>query len=821
MNNIELTNFNFVDRDLERSIAKDFLGINNNCNLMLVLGRSNVGKSFFIDKVLSSYDDLKKLKIDFNNVPVSQCAYKYLIEEFNKFTNGDFAAFIQKQFSNVIRIINGVASPILVSAGQSLFASIMDNLSDTSLFLKRNNEQESVVSILHSYIKKIIKKDRLIVVFKNFSKCDDMSQAAILNLISLITKENGVKFVVSIDTDVYNNSKLQTFLTNNLFCSVNLQPFSDPKYFYDMLTNIFIFKSSDIVTLNQVFDMCEGYPGNLKSLLTNIYMKENGFFDTPSGKMKWNSRILEHIPTNNLISEIQWGNPIHKLIFLTVLFLKIPLNYDDVVDATEFLMERMHMHIPIDLGALMYELLYNFCLLSLKNDIVDISSNIKKDLYFSMYENDDFAVMLFQYIYQYLKSREAYFIEKDKDIFKEQLAWHSYKSKSADWDIVNIEIGKYFYEAGNLVAARNIFSRIMSFCEVLNIRERYMIASCFYECGDYESAENVLLQIEDIAQYDFHYLLLSVKILNINMKKTDSVNLIDCMLHDNRFDASTYYLIDMKQRILSNLSKERSVAKKLFDKILAAYKEGNTTYDDFLISAMEYYRGDVVQECFSILEKKYIKQDNQLMLQELYVNKGFDLFWQGKIDDAKKVFELSAKKLEKLRTHEAAYALNNYANCLMMEGDVSRAIATLLKGLSLNQSYYAEITLKTNLMICYSMSKDKSNEQMIKKLFTELETMISNTPSNEIDLSILLKVQYAIGLVQETNFELNLSPSINYKQVAIGMVHNYINYSLPYLWFKNLNSSIEEDIAERVNSIKYKFFYKNRFEPWLLTLTHD
>ncbi len=179
MNNIELTNFNFVDRDLERNIAKEFLGINNNCNLMLVLGRSNVGKSFFIDKVLAGYDDLKKLNVDFNNVPASQCAYKYLVEKFNKFTNGDFAAFIQNQFSKIIKIINGVTSPILVSAGQSLFASIMDNLSDTNLFLKRNNEQESVASILHSYIKKIIKKDRLVVVFKNFSKCDDMSQVAI------------------------------------------------------------------------------------------------------------------------------------------------------------------------------------------------------------------------------------------------------------------------------------------------------------------------------------------------------------------------------------------------------------------------------------------------------------------------------------------------------------------------------------------------------------------------------------------------------------------------------------------------------------------
>lgn len=207
------------------------------------------------------------------------------------------------------------------------------------------------------------------------------------------------------------------------------------------------------------------------------------------------------------------------------------------------------------------------------------------------------------------------------------------------------------------------------------------------------------------------------------------------------------------------------------------------------------------------------------MLAETLTNKGFDLFWQGKIDDAEIEFNKSIVLLESLRIHEISYTLNNLANCFMMKGDYENAINTLKKALYFNESKYVDITVKNNLMICYAIIDDS----LYEKYFFELEKYLEQNKDAELDISILLKVKYSLGFVQDyySNQNTALNNNGNYTDEAISIANAYEQNTLPYLWFKDWKDEIDEDIERRLVGNYYNDFKNYRFEPWLLTITHD
>lgn len=228
-----------------------------------------------------------------------------------------------------------------------------------------------------------------------------------------------------------------------------------------------------------------------------------------------------------------------------------------------------------------------------------------------------------------------------------------------------------------------------------------------------------------------------------------------------------------------------------------------------------------MQKSFDILERKYINENNQLMIAELNVNRGFDLFWQGNINDAKQKFKDAINIFERVRIHELSYALNNYANCQMMQGDFDNAISSLRRAIMFNKSKYTDIVLKTHLMVCYAISGNKN----YLRLFGELEQFIIDNRNSKLDISVYLKVIYSLGFIQEVcgnECEEKLSKcSVNYTTCAIGLLNNYDHDTLPYIWFKDWNQNVEKDIAQKLNHDDYMNFFNYRFEPWLLTITHD
>lgn len=823
MTNKELLNFRFVDRVNETKLANNFLEQTNNVKILLVRGHDLVGKNHFVNNLISKNSQFTFIDIDFRDLNYTS-AYKFFVEELERISNGKFIQYIRDHYTDIIEMTSKSVSTVLKIKGDSFAADILNCMMNTSLFFLNNHkEQESSINIITKYIKEISKHENLIVVFKNFSNCDEYSLPIIYQTISSSIEKANVKYIVTINENDWQKNKNEVFSFFSYRVPVfpiEIKQFEDANLFSEMLFDIFDLTYEDQNSIQHIFNVCNGYPGELKRLLSRVYFNNMDLFFSDPGEAKWDAETINKVICNEYI-KIEFKNPLIKLIFLIVLFLDINLTYEMIVSIVTFISNKLHILLPEKslIAESIQELLYSYHLLEIRYDskeYLTIVDSQKKDLLRSEFEKDNIIPLLSRYISDFLLyEKENVISNSSKEQYFSQLALHTYISKHNDWIEINYKFAKELYENYEIPIAQKVFLRLENVWDEFNNNKKFLIASCFYDAGKYEHADKILNSIE-INSCDYEQLILIAKISSINMRKENAISVLDYMLAEQRFKKYRNSILDIKQRILSNIKSARKDAKKIFDCLETGFINKKHNYKNFLLSSMEYYRGERVQQNFKILEDEYKKTNNQLMLAELLVNQGFDLFWQGKIDDAKKKFKESISNLELLRIHEISYSLNNYANCQMMEGDFEGAILSLRRAQMFNESKYTEIVLKTHLMVCYAITDNKT----FYKLFNELKCFLNE--NNNLDISVYLKVYYALGFVQDFTGDKSLfSDDTNYLKMAISLADIYEYEVLPYIWFKDWKAEVEKDISKRLDKDKYFFFKTYRFEPWLLTITHD
>ena len=823
MTNKELIDFNFVDRTEEKNKIDMFIS-KEQIKTLIILGEKDVGKNFLIDKIIESNKSKTCLVFDFKDLLCNN-AYGTLLKQLDSYRNGDFLLFIKNNYKKILKASNNALTKYVENNFQTL-PSLIDSLIDIdSLLISNDSKSESSVKVLSKYISEIARAEDLIIVIKNFTECDSYSLPLILNVLSKTTekKSENIRYIISMDIDKFKNSYDIFHFFRSIISTlpIQLKPFDDPSLFYEMLMDIFDLTNDDYNSIDHVFNICNGYPGKLRDLLCHTYIENSSFFEEKKGKVKWDKSIIK---SRYIDTVIRFNRDVYKkLIFMIVLFLKIDLDYNTLINVAKYISERLHfINNKGEIENAISQLIYLDNLLEQDvSENIHISSNINKDLYYSEYLNDSTLALISSKLYCYLIDNKDKIMAMNMDAYMDQIAWHSYKSSINGWINQNVCSGKYFYEKKHLSLAKEIFYRLINVKEDVDTEDIIIIANCLYDAGSYNHAV-AFIDYLPFEKCNYRTNILRVKIKSIIMKKEEAVNILKDMYSMPFYSDHKYEILDMKQRILSNIKGSRYEAKIIFESILKDYKKGLTSYTPFMISAMEYIRGETVQKCFSILESEY--EHNSIMLAELYVNKGFDLFWQGNIEDAENEFKKSIALFENIRLHELSYVLNNYANCLMMKGDIQNAIASLRRGLIFNRSPYTEITLKTNLLVCYMLIGNNRTYE----LFSELENYLISSEDKELDISIYLKVMYALGFVQRTTAiqndeitKLLFSHCKSYIDLAMNTANEYKADSLPYLWFDNWRDDIETDIIERVDCNKYDYFYTYRFEPWLLTITHD
>lgn len=814
MTNVELTDFKFVDRKKERKEACEYLHKDTK-SVLAVFGKSSAGKNFFIDQLQKENKSFTYFCFNFKEQNINPI--KYMIKVLYECNNSKFMQFIKRNYKKIIK-----SSTIIVdSLAKTNFTELYDCLSEKDCsFLGNDDYKDAPYNIICKYIKKVSKKNKVVVVLKDITSCEKAYIHDLFKIIAVLydSSDTNVRFIMSCDEKIYNNEDIFSSHFNKLQRTpIIIEKFKDSKYFLEILKEIFDITAKDKSYLEHLFNICEGYPGQLRDLLNLVYNKH---FKTFSGqsKVRFDEDIFEEsIKEINQIEELK---PIEQSVLIIALFINHDFTYNQFIDicssvyydkpteSMRKLVEDATQDLINSKGLLRFEYLPSKDL-----DVIRFNNNLNKDSYIQACQSDEahFAY-LSNHIYTYITNCNDF--KSDLDKYNINCAFFSWKANRIDWVQINYKAGIYFFNKNELSLAENILIRLINQLKLLNEEQIYNILSCFYSTGNYSVALDIISSDCTKAIEFYEYDLLKVKILSINMKKNEAIELLEKLLANNQYGNKYYSLLDIKQRILSNIKGKRTEAKTIFDELNNKYLTKKSNYNDFLISAMEYYRGETVQNSFKILDAKFRKDNEQVMLGELLTNKGFDLFWQGKIQEARKSFSEAIDLLERLKIHETSYVLNNYANCLMMLGDYENAIESLNSALLFNESDYAEITIKTNLMVCYAICKDDD----YKKYFKELEKYLQENKNKNIDISISLKVKYALGFAQR---QLNIKCENDYCGEAIIEALAEDGNTIPYLWFKNWREDIETDILSRLNFDTYKNFYELRFEPWLLTITHD
>lgn len=271
----------------------------------------------------------------------------------------------------------------------------------------------------------------------------------------------------------------------------------------------------------------------------------------------------------------------------------------------------------------------------------------------------------------------------------------------------------------------------------------------------------------------------------------------------------------MKQRILTNMNCSRFSAQAAFEEAKKTIREkykNKLEYADFLQSSIEYYRGEIAQKDLDTAQQIILENEDSGRMGAVYLNRGFDFFWQGDMKNAQDLFEKAKENFQNTKMHEVTYAFNNLASCHIMNDHIDEAIQCIHSGLLWGPSLYAEIVLKTQLLICLALKNDKDYVDIVKELIDFIEK------DEKKDISILIKVNYNIGFAYKC-MSRNIDASFHNNK-AYELAQKTNRNALPYLWIKDFDEDIEKDVRRRV-SREYYLFYQQRFEPWLLTIDHN
>lgn len=832
MTNIDLIQFDFVDRKKESKEINRILTKGNTFFSIPVIGCKGAGKNCFVDKVIKEHKDKKFVIINFKEINEGT-GFLTLLNELEKQTKNEFSSFLKKNYTKITNLASDSFQGM--DFGKSFLISklFILMLNASMLFSSIKGEQETSINVIKKYLKKLSNKYDFVLVLKNISYCDEVSLKSILTLLtSLYLEKTSMQCIVTIDRDSWDNDEqnIRSYFTMKISsCPICISAFNNYQLFYEMMFNIFKFKREDIPSIQQVFLACNGCPGKLKEIIGKFYMYNAKKLINIDSKVPWDSQTIEKILTKETCPSLE--NPYDEIILQILVSLRVPLPYFLLLNMAKyacnspvlFILQDMNTISEFEIKKSISRLAKVYNLLSFfKHDNIDwlkFSDDILRELFYEKYKNENILPQISNMLCKFFEEHKQEVLHAiGTENYELSYANQMFIAKSCGWEEINFKAGQSVYQSNQLILAQNFFLKIKDYWSRLNSKDAFIVSKCFFDTGKYNYSYDVIKNLNP-NEFTFEEAMHLVKIKSINMQKKEAVALLDNMLSNPKFAKNKFYILDIKQRILSNIRDQRNCAKKIFDDLMQDFEKGNENIPcEFLISAMEYYRGEKVQKCFDYLENYYKSTDNQMMLAELEVNRGFDLFWQGKIEEAKKCFAKSLPVLKATKPHELSYALNNYANCLMMKGEFEAAVQVLQKAIIFNESLYASIVLKTHLMICYVILE----QPKFKELYYEIKQYIISQEKESLDISIYLKVYYNLGVVQEIEkIEENSTEEINFIQKAIQTANQYPNDTLPYIWFQNWKEDVETDIKHRINIEKYYPFFSYRFEPWLLTITHD
>ena len=105
-------------------------------------------------------------------------------------------------------------------------------------------------------------KEKLLIIFDDFSLCDEKSTDFIIEIILQLIDDDNIKFIISTTPEeLERRQNIQIMLMEKLpLTPLSVEDFKDEVFFYEILYNIFDLENVDKALVTELFIKCEGNP---------------------------------------------------------------------------------------------------------------------------------------------------------------------------------------------------------------------------------------------------------------------------------------------------------------------------------------------------------------------------------------------------------------------------------------------------------------------------------------------------------------------------------------------------------------------------------
>ncbi len=826
MDNRDIFDFDFVDRTKEQIILNRFLNNQYNDNFLWIDGDSGIGKTFLIKNAILTNKEINSIYV---NLPVEsdneKCIARILkeIQKYNKYEN--ISDFIKNNYSSVLDISKGVVSDFIKDKYPTIDTIFSTLLDGSKMFIDNEKKNINSIKLLEQYVNYLIKKEKIVLIIDNFTYCDETSLQILQQLLYKYIQNDRMKCIFITTQDVLKDKEsIQIFLMEKIpIKHLHMSPLGEAKYFFSILESIFEIDNKITEQVNILFDLCGGNPEDLKAFLRKLFLSDAiNISEDHNSRAKINAQIMRKQLINKSIElETNDFSEDEQFILLILLGFRGEVEIKLLQDAIIFIhnkLFKLSIWTAASINIILSRLEYMNLIEITKNDLYKIKISHDK-VYFSLLtilNSNINGPLISNYFFKFLQEISSTGKEYDIDL-NYLLAFHSYNSKNNNWEEINYRYAETLYNDHNYYEASKVFARIISEIPLFSHSQKLLIAKCFYEVGEYNTAKSILDCIDITSEridflFDYHYLM--GKIENILLNKHDAILNFDKAYTYAQDRNSQILMLHLKHLSLLETPAGKEEARQIFNSIalnLTPSEEHLLSVCFLLRNCNQFYTGATALAFFNKAIK--IAEENHSPIDKAYVlnNLGLEYFRTGDYDIANKKFENSYNILYNNKIHECSYPLNNIAVYKMFQGNYSEALTYLLDAQYLNQSIYASLAIKVHMMVCY---RKLGKEKNCRRLMTQLSDYLKNQKIG--DFNIIRKL--AINLCISHKEYKELSDAAYYIEIALpyvrGTISEYRGISLQNQLL-NRNDSI-------VNALKSNAYYTRLdFEPWIITLSHD